>query len=139
MNIPDINNYNVLNIRMKYTGGVVVYFNERKVARFNLVKNFNSETMSVIAYSSDAYSKFHIIMSRAQAVTGNNIIAFEIHRPNGQSSSNPVTFDATGIFGVNECSIVIDTYSLIDGSEAFQCNLEDLLDLNPTILILNGL
>ena len=36
MNIPDIADYQVLNVRVKYAAGVVAYFNGRKVARFNL-------------------------------------------------------------------------------------------------------
>lgn len=38
---------------------------------------------------------------------------FEIHRPLNQSSSEPVVFDATGVFGVSECSIALDSYSFI--------------------------
>ena len=38
---------------------------------------------------------------------------FEIHRPLHQLSSEPVVFDATGVFGVSECSIALDSYSFI--------------------------
>ena len=47
MNIPDIADYQVLNVRVKYAGGVVAYFNGRKVARFNLDEEFDSETENV--------------------------------------------------------------------------------------------
>ena len=33
VNIPSLEDYHVLNSRMKYTGGVVVYFNGNTVAR----------------------------------------------------------------------------------------------------------
>lgn len=41
--------YAVLNVRMKYAGGVAVYFNGDKVARFNLAESFgeNMESMTV--------------------------------------------------------------------------------------------
>ena len=38
-------------------------------------------------------------------------------------------FDATGVFGVNECSPVLDSYSAVDAMS----NKEDLLSLNPTL------
>ena len=132
VNIPDIDNYHVLNIRVKYTGGVVAYFNGRIVARFNLGEDFDSETMSFTLHDQNEFSMFHAIMTNVGGITGKNMMAFEIHRPMGQSSSNPVVFDATGVFGVNECSIVVDTYSSIDGSEVELCSLEELFDLNPT-------
>ena len=132
VNIPDINNYQVLNIRVKYVGGVVAYFNGRKVARFNLEENFGSDSKSNIVHNQDEFSKFHVIMTTVGGVTGKNIMAFEIHRPTGQSSSSPVVFDATGVFGVNDCSILVDTYSKIDGSTVYFCDIKELLNLNPT-------
>lgn len=132
VNIPDIDSYHVLNIRVKYTGGVAAYFNGRLVARFNLEENFNSESQSLAVHDQDEFSKFHIIMSTVGGVTGKNVIAFEVHLPTGQSTSSSVVFDATGVFGVNDCSIVVDTFSDIEGSEVSLASLEDLLDLNPT-------
>ena len=131
VNIPDIANYHVLNVRVKYTGGVVAYFNGQIVARFNLKENFSSESMSLAIHNANTFSKFHIILSTVGGTSGKNIMAFEIHRPIGQSSSSPVVFDATGVFGVNECSIVVDSFANIDGSTASSSNLEDFLDLNP--------
>ena len=131
VNIPDIANYNVLNIRVKYAGGVAAYFNGRLVARFNLEENFDSESKSISVHDQDTFSKFHVIMPTVGGVTGKNIMAFEIHLPVGQSSSSSVVFDATGVFGVNECSILVDTYINIDGSNAYICDIEELLDLNP--------
>ena len=132
VNIPDIDSYHILNIRVKYTGGVAAYFNGRLVARFNLEENFNSESKSLAVHSQNEFSKFHVIMSTVGGVTGKNMIAFEIHLPTGQSSSNAVVFDATGVFGVNECSLVVDTFSDIDGSDVSLTSIENLFDLNPT-------
>ncbi|KAM7452664.1 hypothetical protein BLSTO_06598 [Blastocystis sp. subtype 1] len=36
--IPSLEDYHVLNVRVKYAGGVAVYFNGRLVARFNLAE-----------------------------------------------------------------------------------------------------
>ena len=58
-------------------------------------------------------------------------MAFEIHLPLGQPTSSNVIFDATGVFGVNECSIGVDTFSQIDGTNVYSCEIEELLDLNP--------
>ena len=131
VNIPDINNYHVLNVRVKYAGGVAAYFNGRLVARFNLEENFNSESKSLSVHDQDTFSKFHVIMSTVGGQTGKNIMAFEIHLPVGQSTSSPVVFDATGVFGVNDCSVLVDSYANIDGTTAYSCELEELLDLNP--------
>ena len=43
-------------------------------------------------------------------MTGKNSIAFEIHRASGASA---IVFDATGVFGVNDCSITLETYVTI--------------------------
>ena len=132
VNIPDINNYHVLNVRVKYAGGVAAYFNGRLVARFNLEDSFDSSTESIEVHDQDTFSKFHVIMTTVGAVTGKNVMAFEIHRPLDQSSSSNVIFDATGVFGVNECSIGVDTFSQIGGTDPYTGTLEELLDLNPT-------
>ena len=129
VNIPSLDDYHVLNVRMKYTGGVAAYFNGRIVARFNLEDGFDENVEAMTVHDASLFSKFHIILSTSGAVTGKNVIAFEIHRAAGQSA---LVFDATGIFGVNECSIVVDTYSEIDSSTVTSCKKEDLLDLNPT-------
>ena len=40
-----------------------------------------------------------------------------------------IVFDTTGVFGVNECSPVLDCCSAVDAMS----NKEDLLSLNPTL------
>ena len=125
-----MNDYQVLNIRVKYTGGVVVYFNGNKVARFNLIDAFDASTESIEVHDATAFSKFHIILATAGVQEGTNVIAFEIHRPKGTSSSEPVVFDATGVFGLNDCSTVVDTYSSLT-STLTASNLANVMDLDP--------
>ena len=132
VNIPDISNYHVLNIRVKYAGGVAAYFNGRLVARFNLEENFDSNSYSLKTHDADSFSKFHVIMNTAKGETGRNLIAFEIHRPSNQSSADNVVFDATGVFGVNDCSIVVDSYQEITGTNPSEGSFSELFDLNPT-------
>ena len=129
VSIPAIEDYHVLNVRVKYTGGVAAYFNGRLVARFNLDEKFDATTEALAAHDATLFSKFHIILPLAEAETGKNMMAFEIHRASGQSA---IVFDATAVFGVNDCSPVLDSFSAIDASEVSGCTKEDLLDLNPT-------
>ena len=128
VSIPSIDDYHVLNVRMKYAGGVVVYFNGVKVARFNLKEDFDASSEAIAAHDASLFSKFHIILSTVNAVTGTNVIAFEIHRAVSQSA---IVFDATGVFGVSDCSIVLDSFSVIDSSQLVSGKKENMLDLNP--------
>ena len=127
--IPAIEDYHVLNVRMKYAGGVVAYFNGVKVARFNLEENYDASSEALMVHDASLFSKFHVVLSTVGAVSGKNMISFEIHRAPGESG---VVFDASGVFGVNDCSIVVDSFSSIDASEVSGCRKEELLDLNPT-------
>ena len=127
--IPLIEDYHVLNVRMKYAGGVVAYMNGVKVARFNLEENYDASSEALMVHDASLFSKFHVVLSTVGAVSGKNVISFEIHRAPGESG---VVFDATGVFGVNDCSIVVDSYSSVDGTDVVGCTKEELLDLNPT-------
>ncbi len=130
--IPDINDYQVLNVRVRYAGGIVAYFNSRLVARFNLEDNFDASSTSIEVHDANTFSKFHVILPTAGGVTGTNVIAFEVHRPVGQSSTPSIEFDATGVFGVMDCSIVVDSYTGVEGSTGYiVSNLESFLDLSP--------
>ncbi|KAM7453571.1 hypothetical protein BLSTO_05680, partial [Blastocystis sp. subtype 1] len=129
VNIPNLEDYHVLNVRVKYTGGVVVYFNGNIVARFNLEDEYDASTEGTTVHDATAFSKFHVILPTAGAVAGKNVMAFEIHRASGQST---IVFDATAVFGVNDCSVTVDSFSAIDASNVSTCTKEDLLDLNPT-------
>ncbi|KAM7454373.1 hypothetical protein BLSTO_04870 [Blastocystis sp. subtype 1] len=127
--VPSLEDYSVLNVHVKYTGGVVVYFNGRLVARFNLAEKFVADSEALAMHDASLFSKFHVILSTVGAVAGKNVIAFEVHRSADQST---IVFDATGVFGVNECSVVLDTFTSIDASPVSGCTKEDLLDLNPS-------
>ena len=128
VSIPSIEDYHVLNVRVKYAGGVVAYFNGRIVARFNLAESFDANTEAIAVHDATAFSNFHIVLPTVGAVTGKNVIAFEIHRASGASA---IVFDATGVFGVNDCSITLDTYAAIDSSEVSGCTKENLMNLEP--------
>ena len=131
--IPDIDKYYVLNVRVRYAGGIVAYFNGNQVARFNLEDGWDSSSESIEVHDATVFSKFHILLNMVSAVSGSsNVIAFEIHRPLEQASSVPIEFDATGVFGVNDCSIVVDSYSAITGTDPSEGELSGFLDLNPT-------
>ena len=128
VSIPSLEDYSVLNVRVKYIGGIAAYFNGHIVARFNLEDSFDASSEATTVHDASVFSKFHVILSTVGAVTGKNVIAFEVHRAPGQSE---LVFDATGVFGVNDCSVVVDTFSSIDTSGVTNCEKEDLLDLNP--------
>ena len=128
----NITDYQVLNVRVKYAGGIVCYFNGRKVARFNLEEDFNAYSQSIEVHDASIFSKFHIVLPTVGITEGKNVIAFEIHRPLDQSSSEPVIFDATGVFGVNECSIGVDSIFNVEGTSGTTIgNLENFFDLTP--------
>ena len=135
VNIPVASDYRVLNVRMKYVGGVAAYYNGFLVARFNLKADFTPETMADKKHDASTFSKFHVILPMAAHLNGKNEVAFEIHRSQDESSSDPVVFDATGVFGVNECSILTDSYSIVDENgnvdESQQQYFEPLFDLIP--------
>ena len=135
VNIPVASDYRVLNVRMKYVGGVAAYYNGFLVARFNLKADFTPETMADKKHDANTFSKFHVILPMAAHLNGKNEVAFEIHRSQDESSSDPVVFDATGVFGVNECSILTDSYSIVDENgnvdESQQKYFEPLFDLIP--------
>ena len=129
--LANIDDYQVLNAHVKYAGGVVVYFNGNKVARFNLAENFDANTESITYHEPTSFSKFHIILATAGVQEGTNVIAFEVHRPTGTSSSEAFVFDATGVFGVETCSTVIDSYSALNATSVFTGTVEGMMDLDP--------
>ena len=129
--IPSLEDYAVLNVRVKYAGGLVAYMNTRRVARFNLEEGFTDVTESTTPVTETVASKFHVILNTAGAAAGKNVMAFEVHRPRGVSSSVPVVFDATGVFGVSECSVLLDSYASIQSNIPDASTLSDLFDLSP--------
>ena len=129
VSIPNLEDYHVLNVRVKYAGGMAVYFNGNLVARFNLPYEFDGATEALTTHDASLFSKFHVILSTVNAVADKNVMAFEVHRSADQSA---IVFDATGVFGVNECSVVLNTFSAIESSTITGCTKEDLFDLNPS-------
>ena len=131
VNIPDINKYSVLNVRMKYDGGVAAYFNGNIVARFNLEENAGSQTPAMALHDINSSSFFHVILNTVGGVSGKNVMAFEIHQfLNDTYEEFYYYFDATGVFGINECSIAMDSYNAITGTNPSMGSLSELLQLN---------
>ena len=128
--LTNVDDYQVLNVRVKYAGGVAVYFNGNSVARFNLIEDFDEETESMTIHDATVFSKFHVILPTSGAQEGTNVIAFEVHRPVGTSSSEPFVFDATGVFGVETCSTVLDTYTTITSSSMPRDKIDLLMDFD---------
>ena len=120
-NIPSLADYHVLNVQVNYTGGVVAYFNGNKVARFNLPDTFDSDTVATKYNNRKVSSTFSIILSANGASETNNVIAFEIH--SGSADSHTITFSATGVYGVSDCSVL--TYST-PGLKRYSFNQHDL-------------
>lgn len=130
--IADISEYHVLNIRVKYLGGLAAYFNGNLVAMFNLEYFHDSFTEGEKRSNTTSYSVFHVILPYTGGRTGKNVMGFEVHRPEGQSTKEPFVFDATGVFGVNDCSIVLDTVTWVAGPYITGSNpLDVLFDMNP--------
>ena len=127
-NLPDLNDYQVLNVRARFNGGLVAFFNGKKVARFNLPDDYTYTSSAASSRDANVFSSFHIILPTTGAVVGQNVIAFEVHNPADSASS--VVFDATGIFGVEECSMLLDTYSSIEGTPLVSSTstFQDLMD-----------
>ena len=93
---------------------MAAYYNGFLVARFNLGADFTAETMGDTMHDASSFSKFHVLLPMVGQFIGKNEVTFEIHRSQYESSSDSVVFDATGVYGVNECSILTDSYSIVD-------------------------
>ena len=57
-----LNDYQVLNVRVKYSGGVGAYVNGNVVARFNVEDEFDSLSLSITDHDPNVFSKFHVIL-----------------------------------------------------------------------------
>lgn len=62
---------------------------------------------------------------------GTNVIAFEVHRPMDTSSSASFVFDATGVFGVETYSTVVDSFVSVSSSTLPSASLTAIMDLDP--------
>ena len=112
--IPSLDDYSVLNVRAQFAGGCVAYFNGRLVARFFLPATFDATTGG--EYHDVGFYMFHVILAHNGATESANVVAFELHRTAGTSTADPFVFDATGVFGVEDCSPVVDT--MVDTASA---------------------
>ena len=130
--LSDLSSYSLLNVRVTYIGGVVAYMNGRQWARFNLVSPFTSTTRGTILYSSSHYSLFHIILTQANVNTEGNVMAFEVHRATGESTSSSFVFDATGLITVAECSIAMDSYMSTSGTTPSEGSISSYFDYDPS-------
>jgi len=55
----------------------------------------------------------------------------EIHGGLSGSSSDAVVFDGTGVFGVEDCSTVVDSYSSLESTKLDYGTIADMMDLDP--------
>lgn len=130
--IPQLAEVSVLNVRVRFTGGLVGYFNGRRIARFNMPDSFNLETEALSARSGDAVSKFHVVLASVGAVSGTNVVGFEVHRAPGAKLADAVAFGATGVFGAQECSPVVDSFAYANVTSLASGKLESLFDMDVT-------
>ena len=128
-NIPNLDDYQVLNVRVKYLDGLVVYFNGKRVARFNMPATFEYDTPALKTHEPDVFSKFGIVLSMNGAVVGDNVIAFEMHRAEDVSTAVPFAFEASGVFGVESCSPLVYSVTNTNSTTPYQGVAENLFDL----------
>ena len=88
----------MLNVRVRYGGGVVVYLNGNMVARLNVYEEYSVETESIVSHDPITFSKFHIIVVGSGAMEEKNVIAFEIDRGVGWWWLREFAFDARDVF-----------------------------------------
>ena len=130
--LPDLSSYALLNVRLTYIGGVVAYLNGVQWARFNLVSPFTFTTRGSVLHSSSASSFFHVILAQARVREDKNVMAFEIHRANGESTTSPFSFDATGLVLVADCSIAMDSYVSFSGTTPSEGVSSFFFDYDPS-------
>ena len=130
--LTNIDDYQVLNIRMKFTGGIAAYFNGNLVGRLNLAEEFDETTEALSYHNITTNTWFHVILPAAGIVEGKNVMAFEVHLPKEEGTfTREVIFDATGVFGVEDCSVVRDSLLVIDSSKLSSGTIEGIFDLDP--------
>lgn len=78
--IPSLDDYSVLNVRVRYGAGLVAYFNNRMVARYNMPSTFDATTTATSVHDTSSFSVFHVLLSIDGAVESSNTMAFELHR-----------------------------------------------------------
>ena len=104
-NIPDISTYPVLNVAINYASGIVGYLNGVKVYRSNLPEEVSYDTDATQDRTSYGFVEFAIPLQLKGGVTGNNVLAFELHRTSQESSSSNCRFNAHAILATGDCAI----------------------------------
>ena len=133
--IPNLDDYQVLNVRAFFFDGLAAYFNGKLVALFNMPDSFNPTTAALSSRDATAPALFHILLHHDGAVSGRNVIAFELHRSPSSSSAVPFSFDASGVFGVEQCSPVLDSFLQISASPGVEGRAADALDLSLSTVV----
>ena len=128
--LSGLEEYNVLNVRVRYGGGLRAFFNGREVARFNLPELVQDFTYASSVHDPSVFSVFHVVLLNQGAVEGVNMVGFELHCAEGQEKET-VEFDATGVFGVEDCAVVRDSYQRVTGSTPAEGHCANLLDGSP--------
>lgn len=126
--------FTVLNVIARFSGGLQAFFNGHLVARFNLPETVTPATLGLAKRPVDQWSKFHVVLRLAGAVEGSNVAAFELHRAAGTDAAATLTFDATGVFGVEDCAVVTDSWAVQSGSLVAEANYDQLFDMNPYVV-----
>lgn len=72
--LTGIEDYMVMNIRMKYASGVAVYLNGNRLPRFSLEEGYNAFTESISVHNATVFSKFHVILSATGVVNERNCL-----------------------------------------------------------------
>ena len=116
MNLGDISKYPVMNLRMQYNGGVVVYLNGNKVGRFNIANPVTSTSNPIS--SETVTSNFHIILPLSGGRSGDNVLAIEFHPSASVESS---VLSVMGGMSMGEFAVVADSW---DESGNVAANLE---------------
>lgn len=129
--LPTVEDYPVLNVLVKFQGGLAAYFNGHRVARFNLPEDVNSDTQAPEAHDATLPVFFHVVLATVEPSPTRNVFAVELHRVQGTSTAEPIVFYATGVFGVNDCSVVRDSFVATSTSTMDSGAVANILDLSP--------
>lgn len=133
--IPNLDDYQVLNVRAFFLDGLAVYFNGKLVALFNMPSPFDSATPALSSHDSRTPVFFHILLHHDGAISGRNVIAFELHRSRSRFSAVPFSFDASGVFGVEECSPVLDSTTHMTTSPDIEATASNALELSLSTMV----
>lgn len=130
--VPDVNKFTVLNAAVRFNGGIIGYLNGQRVFRVNLDASADKDTTSAKSHITWRYVEFSVPLQLRGGVTGDNVLAFEVHRfvDDAASSSNP--FDAAAILMMGECALTRNTPDKYEASAALSgTSSYGLIDMSP--------